>query len=162
MIALYPPEETALSLVVPGGEPARELHLTLCCLGKLEEFDASTLERLRGEAELLASAQSPLAGLLAGVGRFPASVSSEGLDVLWAAVDLPGLPALRDQLTRALEAAGISYSKEHGFTPHITLAYLSPEEESPLSRLGARPVSFSHLSLVMGDQRVDYPLGGAL
>lgn len=161
MVALYPPRETALGLVVPGGEPATDLHLTLCYLGKAERFTEGQLIYLRAVLVTVSRAFSPLVGQVAGVGRFPASPQSDGLDVLWAAVGVQGLPELRQALCEGLRKEGLPYQDIFGFTPHITLAYLAPEQKSPIERLAPRSVSFGSLSLVVAGERTDYPLGGA-
>lgn len=161
MIALYPLMQDALDLVVPGGEPSHQLHLTLCYLGRAEALSSEQALALRQVCDLVASENPPVDATVAGIGRFPAAQASDGLDVLWAAVDGLTLPSLREALVAAIQASGVPYAPQHGFQPHITLAYLSPEEASPLYRLSPHAMRLGVLTLAIGDQHFNYPLGGA-
>ena len=163
MIALYPPPELAAALALPGGEAAPELHVTLAYLGRRSGMGALGMERVRAalgrirDGALLA----PLAGVLGGVGRFSATESSDGKDVVYASVDVPGLEWLRAAVVRAIEnsgADGVAVRANHGFVPHLTLAYVDPAAPSPLQRLEPRPVRFTDFYLVAGEERVRFPL----
>ena len=155
MIALYPPPELAAQLELEGGEPAAELHLTLAYLGRLSKL-ARPLERVPGVLQRVAA--PPLEGVVGGVGRFAASETSDGRDVLYASVDMPGLAALREKIVATLDEFGFAISEAHGFTPHMTLAYLDPAAPSPLQRLAPVPVRFTEFWLVCGAQRQRFPL----
>lgn len=161
MVALYPPRDVALDLVVPGGEPSYELHLTLCYLGPIEGWTSEQIMALQQAIASVAARAPVVEGTIAGVGRFPASSSTGGMDVLWAAVDALNLPRLREALVSAIEGARLPYSQAHSFQPHITLAYLSPDEESPIARLAPRSVRFGSMVLIYGESRISYVLGGA-
>lgn len=159
MIALYPsPEQAEQIAAVPGVETkATELHVTLCFCG-----DAGTLSDAEIAAAILAAqsisrSNDPLVGVLGGVGRFNASEAG-GKDAVHASVDIPGLDRLRADLVAAAEAFGATVSDDHGFTPHMTLAYVEPGAESPLDTWQTLPVRFDALSVRVGDKRVDFPL----
>lgn len=160
MIALYPSRDLAEQIVsLPGVEtPADQLHVTLCFCG-----DANVLSDIEIAAAILAAqsisrVNDPLVGSLGGVGRFSAGASLDGKDPVYASVDIPGLDRLRANLVAAAEAFGATVSKDHGFTPHMTLAYVEPGAESPLDAWRAMPVRFEALSVCVGDRRVDLPL----
>jgi 2'-5' RNA ligase len=159
MIALYPALEVQARLAVPGGEAAGELHCTLLYLGTVSEVGDQFLDEGRALLRSFASRYAPLEGVIGGYGRFSASESSDGKDVIYASVDVPELAHLREML--ALEVAElIPLKKDHGFTPHITLAYLDPYDESPVERLEPIDVLFTALELVVGGQRQSFPLKG--
>lgn len=161
MIALYPsPDLAAQIAAVPGVEtPADQLHVTLGFCG-----DANTLSDVEIAAAILAAqsisrVNDPLVGVLGGVGRFNASQAG-GKDAVHASVDIPGLDRLRADLMAAAEAFGATVSDDHGFNPHITLAYVEPGTEASVS-WETLPVRFDALSVCVGDRKVDFPLTGA-
>lgn len=157
MVALYPAPELAAALALPGGEPAPELHVTLAYLGRRSEVEfRAPLAKIAQALQLITAA--PLEGVIGGVGRFSASETSDGKDVVYASVDVPGLVELRQSLLLALDVAGAEVANNHGFTPHLTLAYVDPAAPSPLQRLEPRPVRFTNLYLVAGEERTAFPL----
>jgi 2'-5' RNA ligase len=149
MVALYPSPDVAQQLAQEGGEPVEELHLTLAFLGGAAAIGEP--EALKGLVQGFAAATPPLAGEIAGLGHFTSGEEA----VTYASPDLPGLPGMRQCLVEALEEAGFGPSKEHGYIPHITLAYDHREPDVPNV-----PLRFECLSLVLGDERTDYPLTG--
>lgn len=155
MVALYPPPELAAELALQGGEAPQELHVTLAYLGRRSEL-AAPLDRLAKALRLVRSA--PLSGTLGGVGRFSASASTDGQDVVYASVDVPGLEDVRQALLAALDLAGAAPAAAHGFVPHLTLAYVDPAAPSPLQRLEPRPIRFTDIYLVAGEERTAFPL----
>lgn len=157
MIALYPAPELARELALPGGEAPEELHVTLAYLGRRSEVELRVgLDKL---AQALRLVTSPaLQGVLGGVGRFSASETSDGKDVVYASVDVPGLVELRQAVLVALDIVGAEASAAHGFTPHLTLQYVDPAAENPLLRLAPRPVRFTDFYLVVGGARLAFPL----
>lgn len=166
MVAWMMDDDTSQRLALDHEGAATAHHVTLAYIGRMgTDLDRAGLVRLMATVEALSRTQAPLEGQLAGVGRFVASESSEGRDVMWAAVDCPGLDVVRGELVRALDAAQIPYSQEHGFTPHVTLAYVRPDEDIQIERAAYdhQPVRFDRMSVVVADkERMDFPLGGQL
>jgi 2'-5' RNA ligase len=159
MVALYPSPEIQAKLALEGGEPKEELHVTLAYLGRVSEIGADLLEELANTVRRFAERHACLEGTIGGFGRFSASESSDGKDVIYASIDVPSLASLREKLVMELE--GLAPAKrEHGFTPHMTLAYVGSFEESPVDRLEPVEVSFSALELVIEGQRQAFPLKG--
>lgn len=152
MVAFYPSLEAARAIAQAGGEPADEVHLTLAFLG-----DAAAItdpDRLQKVVEGFAATCPPITGHIAGTGLFTASEEN----VLYASPDTPALPHARQRLVEQLEHAGFPPEREHGFTPHLTLAYGHDGAPPAVSRI---PLQFDHLTLKLGDQRFDYPLAPA-
>lgn len=157
MVCLRPPASLARTLALPGGEPAEELHVTLAYLGKIPDLDPAALRYLPEALGAWAARHDPLDGVLSGVGRF--SIPSK--DAFYVSADLPGANRLYLSLCSTLDAVGVPPSRAHGFTPHMTLAYLDAEEPNPLTRLAPSwPVRFGDVQLWQGGRRTRYPLLG--
>lgn len=150
MIALYPPAAIAEALVVDGGLPTDEMHVTVAYLGDAADIDGDVLrEVVAGLAE-----RQPFTARISGHARF----TGGDKDVIVALVDSPDLEDLRRDTLDALYERGIEVPREHGYTAHLTIQYLDPDEPSPLDRLDATPVEFTALSAVHGTDRTDVPL----
>jgi hypothetical protein len=98
------------------------------------------------------------------LGRLPARMvldrmvfagSADEGDAFHLTADVPGLPAVRETLVKLLAAQGFEVSTAHGFSPHVTLAYLAPEAPSPLDRVDPVSVVFDRVSLWQGAQHDD-------
>lgn len=160
LVALWLDPEAAQQLGLPGGEPAEALHLTLCYCGDIARVDEVTLYRAVAGLDAVASYHAPLDATVGGYGRFAASPSSDGQDVFWAAIDAPELEGLRRAVAEALHYAGIPPLATHGYTPHVTLAYLDPGSPNPAETLPSVPLRFSALTVMLGEKRLDLPLAG--
>lgn len=114
--------ELAEQLWLPGGEEPEQLHLTLAYLGELDELPAGAFETASEAVQAVAAASDPLAGSVPGFGMFRGGDQ----DVFWAVVDVPGLAELRQRLCERLTGLALPPLQEHGWAPHITLAYLEP------------------------------------
>jgi 2'-5' RNA ligase len=154
-VGLYPPPDEARPLALPGGEGAADLHVTLCYVPLEEDVPPSTRLRLDELLRGVAAAAPPLEGTLQGFGRFLASDSSDGKDVLWLAPDVKGLLTIREMVAAAIRAVGLDPdASEHGWTPHMTLAYLAPGltiEQVPELPSLPRPLSLTTLQISWGD-----------
>ena len=160
MIACYPGPATRKKIAVPGGEEVGDLHMTVVYLGDANQVGEEKLLEVSRICSRLAQRTPPLRGALSGVGRFSSSKTSSGKDVLYLSVDAPELPELRDKLVRALTRAGVVVPKDHGFTPHITLAYIDPSSYSPLNRVDPMRTTFGKLTLSVGTWKRHYPFKG--
>lgn len=140
----------ALPASVPGALPASDLHVTVAVL-------TSAPPDLLGTLAALAAHAAPLAATLSGAGRF-ASPAAEG-DAFYLSVDAPALVELRARI----EAEHWRFiDRTHGLSPHVTLAYLAPDDAAPLDRFGPEPVRFEALALWDGDTRTAFPFGTAM
>lgn len=150
MVAFFLDEDSAAKYAVEGGEPPEALHMTLAYLGDQGEVpvDAEGLARIVGA---WAAQTSPVTGEISGSGVF----TNGEKPVTHLSVDCPSLPEARQSLIEHLEANGLSPRKNHGFDPHITLAYDDvPVEAAP------HPVTFDHVVVSHGERDLPIPLGG--
>lgn len=143
-----------------GGAIDDNPHLTLAYLGRLNEIDEEALASARLGLKALAAAHPALTGTIGGIGRFSASDTSEGRDVVYASADVPGLSRLRGWVAKLLEEAGCPARSDHDFTPHITIQYVEPVEPTPLRRLEPFPVTVDRIWLVIEDDREPFDLMG--
>lgn len=156
MIACFVPKNVAAKVAIDGGEPVDELHVTLAYLGKgLSEADQ---KKVVDVVRKLSEVTPPLVGKLAGIGRFSASGTSEGKDVIYLSVDSPALTRFRPLLVDAINSVGISVSESHGYTPHVTLAYIDTTADSPLKRVEPVDVTFTHLAAAAGPKKFAFPM----
>lgn len=148
MIALKPRPAEAAALADPGGDPPEILHVTLAYLGDSDQ----PLSEIADALKPVAATHGPLSGVVGGVGMFhPAGVGI-------ALPDARGLTEVRQGVVEALTDNGIDYSRDHGFTPHITI---NGDGETPDQDLGGQPLHFDSLHVVRGnDEEIELPLVG--
>lgn len=150
MIALYPPPDVAEQLAIPGGLEPGDIHLTIAYTGDCADVDQFTLV----SAASALAARPPVAATVSGHARF---TGGDDGDVIVALVDSPALDALRRDGEDALAVRGIAIPSEHGFTAHMTICYLDPDDPDPVGRLGPLPVTFAGVSAEYGTQRYTFP-----
>lgn len=138
--------------------PSEDMHLTLAFLGDMNEMSQDA-EKLVEALTQFAEQQQPISGWLGGVGRFNTD-QGDGTTPVYATFDSPDLPTFRQALVDVLEAEGITVSRDHGFIPHITLAYLDKDETMPNIDLPTSELTFSKLILAWGDDRREIELKG--
>lgn len=155
------PTADALALETDGAVPATELHVTVCYGGDIAEIPDIQVMRAIENARQCIEYSRPMAGVVSGVGRFQAASEDEGdLDVVYAGVDVPGLAELHTDIRNAFTRAGFPGS-EHGFTPHITLAYVAPGSELPVESVPNLPLVISALTINAGRFTETIELGRA-
>lgn len=154
MVAFYAPADVAQELADANRTPPSDMHVTLAYLGKAGEVpDAG---KLADVVEAFAADARPVDGVVSGTGRFTAGDPAEG-DPFYASVDAPDLPGMRQRLITALTDAGFTPKSDHGFTPHMTLAYLPKDAPTPTDTPNM-PVSFGILSVAHGPDVYDFPM----
>lgn len=154
MLCIVPPPAVADTLAdiaaMHSGELPTELHLTLA------HYKSFPQGAYLGELFSFVAKQSALPGMINGIARF-SSDAEEG-DPIVALVDVPGLTDFRHGL---LQYAPAGWSDNHGFTAHITLAYIPANTETPLTlqRMTPMPIVFDALWVWAGGERLRLPFG---
>jgi len=149
MIALALPEHIGLEVLshvpIANREQANNLHITLAYLGEFDSLpQQKKLLKLLSE---LGQWSWPIVGTISGIGRFNASSSSDWMDVVYATFDSPKLLALRDRILYILSLCKLEHKQNHGYTPHITLAYVPSGSQQPVICIPDTFVSFNNVSL---------------
>lgn len=158
MVAFALPEELRIQLEVAGGVPEHEMHMTLAMVEVPET--ASLVEDVRGLLEVVkafAQGYRPMGALITGPAMF--APGPDGTPVV-ALVDAPTLPEFRADLVAAIESAGYSVRRNHGYIPHITRLYTA--EPSPvLPKTPSLPFTLSTLVVAEDDLWLEVELAGA-
>lgn len=163
MVAFFPDDAVAQTLYQAAQdaglsdvtEPA-DMHITLAYLGDITDIDIERdeLERMIGRFSRISSS---LSGIVSGVGRFNTD-EGDGTNPVYASVDMPGLPEWRQSLVDYLRLRGVPVSMRHGFTPHITLAYVPSENPTPNIRLPQINLVAGAVTLAWGGERKTFDL----
>lgn len=159
MVALYPPEELAKRLALPGGEPWEELHVTIAYLGDIDTeglfYEHDLVEAVRNWAPVVDVQE----GVYSGKGLFVGEDIPEGCCTILT-VDINTLPSFHRSLVNLLDDLwedGPRVRKNHGFTAHTTLSYGDRLDDVEISE--PIPVRFEKISVVWGESRTDIILG---
>jgi 2'-5' RNA ligase len=137
-------------------ELPENMHVTLAFLpdaaGARDRFDAM-VRRLNE----LAKGTPELRGKIQGYGVFN---GKDGTKVLFALLDEPQLPFLRTNVCNALHDCGVSYGKDYGFVPHITMAYFPESFELPAGfAVPDIPAEIGEITVAFGTELTAIPLG---
>jgi 2'-5' RNA ligase len=131
-------------------------HVTLVYLAPdASALDAHKSALIRAIANV-ACCNPPIEGTVNGFGRFQAA-EGDDTSALYASIDCPALPALRQNLWDMACMSGCRPVAEHGFVPHATLAYLPIETATPSLDLPAIPLRFAAFALVWGGEQISFP-----
>jgi hypothetical protein len=126
------------------------MHVTLAYTGKAANVDARALKI----AAKALTQRDPIEAHISGHARF---TGGEDGDVIVALIDSPALEQLRRDTLDQLAGQGVDIPREHGYTAHMTLAYLPADEPSPIARIDNQAVTFTALSVKHGDDRTHEP-----
>ena len=141
---------------LPTETPAADLHVTLCFLGMNDRWGPESIDRVVAAVRQWALTVPPIAATLGGIGRFAGGPSGEPV---YVPVDSAALTDARPALVAFLRAAGFGVAKGHGFTPHLTLAYVEAGEPTP-APVAPLAVTFPVVSVWWDAVRVDVELTG--
>lgn len=127
------------SLAIDGGEDTEDFHITLAyghfdTNGHDEDDTSVRVQHAIDDIRDLIPDDIRFDAL----GRFEASESSDGKDVIYAQVAAGQLEKVHDGLLKALKDHGIKLEGTFPeYKPHMTLAYIDPDEEYELHEIDA-------------------------
>ena len=131
-----------------------DYHVTLAYL---PHIDPIRHELLIDIVSVFAQKQLPIHGKLGGIGRFSATENGE-TNTIYTSLDASFLPDFRQRLVRTLEDNRFLVSKDHGFIPHCTLAYIPKNSSTPTFTVSGMPVQFNKIWLSIYNDRYGFPL----
>lgn len=153
-VALKIPLGEATVLALEGCERPEDLHVTLFYLKGLSPQEQA---RVAGYIEATLATELPITARLGGIGRFSASQTSDAKDVLYVSVDSPALTAIRTHIAEWLLMQGIRPDVLHGYSPHITIAYIDPSAPTPFRRIMPFDVQLTEAIINMGSEEPATP-----
>lgn len=154
IICFTVPGELKPLITMDGGET--DLHLTLAYLGDTDDVPRDKVIKAIESFAMMPGVKS-IDGTLDGLARF--NKDNDGREAVVVLYDSPELPDFRQTLVYTLESHGITVAKEHGFIPHIAVAYLPRAVPTPNIQVRRLKFSFDSVSLWFGDsERVSIPL----
>lgn len=170
MIALVPSPADLQRLVIPGGEPVEQLHLTLLYLGEAADIDQEARDELIAWARDLA----PPWDSVDAEGFAPALFNPNGdepcMTLLCMGADLAEMH--ETATADVTDIIDLPEDLHQPWIPHVTLAYLPAGEDPGLIDMGpdggldvARrcgPIVFDRIRLAFGGEVTDVPLGSAV
>lgn len=166
MIAVFMPEDVAgeLRKIADGLglpadaelEKADSLHVTLAFLPG-DHGIGELSSRLIGAIQMVAYQHGTISGKIQGYGVFN---GADGKKVLYATLDSYDLPFIRTKICEALDSMGVQYGKDHGFVPHVTLAYFPENWKLPEGfNVPDIAVTIDGISLAVGSDITTITLG---
>lgn len=157
MVAIYPPTEVAAALAPFGTEPVEQLHITLAYFGKIAELQHSIDEYVDAVARAVESVK-PIAARVSGMGTFRLEGDDAGTEATYASIDAPGVNALYERIAGTLRFNELEFATNHGFTPHLTLAY-HEVDAGPTQMPPALSWPITEVHVVWGDDHTVIPFG---
>ena len=169
MVAFFVPGEVDEKLMTlpidwPDGtdfSPQDDYHVTLAFYGDISEQDTGA-DRLIAAVRQYAEGQAPITGKISGLGRF-SDTDKPGMDVIYTSFDSPDLPDFRQQLVDTCDRNEFHLTGDHGFTPHITLAYV-PKEADQMALPAIEPIDceFKQVTVAWGGEQTPIDMGAPL
>lgn len=104
-------------LPVKRKQPPENFHITMLYLGEADRFQLEELDLALSRLEI-----APLSIRIEGLGLFG---KSKAHNLHACVTPTPALTALHEKLTRLARGCGFT-PEQRRFSPHVTLAYLSP------------------------------------
>lgn len=163
MIALYPPIEVARQIAaIPGVETLPEdMHITLLYAGSVQEMTDLDVAHIVWATTQWARSFHPFKVKVNGLGLFNPSEGSGDKSVAYAVIDSPEIDYFRNAIAYEI-APFFELRSDHGFNPHITLAYMEKGTPYPIQDMPTIEFEVESVALAMGDRVAHYPLGKSL
>lgn len=153
-IGFHVPPEIARQLAMTkarGGYnplPPDELHLTLLYFPTIRK---ASFELLARDIRDWAKFTKPVTGNTSGIIRFDSDQNNDDLDAVCAHFDSPGIPHLWMGLFNYVVSGGWQPSRDHGFTPHITLDYIPKSAALTVQRVPVMEITFNQVVVSSSD-----------
>jgi 2'-5' RNA ligase len=150
IVALFPRDDDAHALAVPGGMPPEELHLTLMDYGR-DVRGLTDVELRRRLDSLVASHRQPIEAQVFGHGIFN---PNDEPSTVYIVGDSPDLASLRQQVLSVSQELFGPLAQHEPWVPHVTAGYRALETE--LTYVGT--VHFDRIGLSWAGSATYWPL----
>ena len=160
MVAIPVPKDVARQLAQPDGVPATAMHVTLCYCGVAKEMSAEEIDKVFAAVQDAVSALSSFSFDIEGDGRFAASPSSDGKDVIVAKVYGAELYAVRAAIYETLKTVGCEPNNNFEYIPHVTLTHVDPTSQIVPNVPTIKGIKVTALQVSRGKTDALYGLGG--
>jgi 2'-5' RNA ligase len=138
-------------MAIEGGMKPSELHCTIAYYGESSDLDAKESSWVK-TMQILVDKTPPITAMINGITRF----SGQDSDPIVLNVDSPSVENLRNLV---LGLFGQPRS-EHGFSPHLTIAYADREDDLPIKRYEPHQMVFDRITLAWGNRHHTFKLDG--
>ncbi|MFA5429833.1 MAG: 2'-5' RNA ligase family protein [Candidatus Omnitrophota bacterium] len=153
MLAVTVPPDVAAKVALPGGESPDGLHITVFYFYDAADIPAEHRRQIIGLSSDLGRLFNPFYIRLTGTEVFEENEERP----LVALVECSELLQYRKALADAFDNAGIQYSKDYEYKPHLTLKYLQDEPRPTLEM--NQGFSIDHLDAWFASERLPVHLG---
>lgn len=141
-----------------------DLHMTLLFMGDMANYEyggKTSKEVIMKFMEDFAANQAPIQGKFNGAAVFDGDAGVKPVVLLY---DSPQMPFLRTSLRESLSRTVTNelLQQDHGFTPHVTLAYVPQSATVPIDSWGKVDYDkvFDTIWLFWGDEHYPFKLTG--
>ena len=164
-VVAHPDHSSALTIhsAMRGfGLPDEAYHVTIFYLGRRRDCKTTETDALYDIVSNITTYMPPVTAVVTEAATFENGPSRPFHLRLG---DAQGLNAIHDILELFMDVRAPDWRQKaerfHGFTPHITLKYLAPDEPEPdVSALIGLPVTFSSLTFMAEPDSWTFPLKG--
>ena len=140
--------------------PVSDMHLSLAVMDDIDK-QIKTESDLNSLVSQFCKVHDPIQGKINGVGRFN-ECHIPGKAVIYASFDAPGLPEFRQELFTLLQDNGFDIKENHGFTPHVTLAYIPADVNFSLPNIPVTKMTIDQLLVAWGEKKSYFGLDGLM
>jgi 2'-5' RNA ligase len=165
MIALFIPPKIGKKIQLNESQVSKKakiedyqgFHITLAYLGETKDINVSK-NKIIETLNSFAKKHEVIKGKISGIGLFN-NVESDGTKALYASFDSPDLPEFRQDLINELQKInGLELILNHGFSPHITLAYVPSNENISEINVPVINIEFNSFILAWAEKHTEFKL----
>lgn len=137
---------------IEGSHSKESYHITLSFLGKMGDFDT---ESIRAAVKSFSNKSNPIKLSLGGIQRFR---NGRDKDPISLTVHGDEINKIHEELHKELANYGISNKSEFDFSPHMTIAHIDSNEETPSAKTEKVDFVADTIKVFFGNNEVVFSL----